>query len=69
MHYYETIEASTFAIFLQEIEELKNKGYDLTRTSTNKRVIFDGKNTIEAKASVSAILEKGTATLTVICAI
>ena len=69
MHYYETIEVSTFAIFLQKVEELKNEGYALTRTNTNKCVIFDGKNTVEAKASVSAILDKGTATLTVVCVI
>ena len=69
MHYYETIHTDTFDEFLQTVENFKNKGYKLTRTNTDKRIGFDGKNTIECHASVSAILEQGTATLTILCAI
>ena len=69
MHYYETIHTSTFDEFLQTVEEFKHKGYQLTNTKTDKRIMFDGKNTVECWASISAILDKGTATLTIICAI
>ena len=69
MHYYGTIYTSTFDEFLQKIEDLKHRGYQLTRTNTDKRIGFDGKNTVECHASVSAILEQGTATYTIVCAI
>ncbi len=66
MHYHNEINVSTFEEFLQKIEEFKSKGYHLTDTSTDKRVVFDGKNTVECQASVSATLEQGTASYTII---
>ena len=69
MHFYETISTNTFMELLHKIEELKIKGYHLTDTNANKHIVFDGKNTVECIASVSATLTKGTATYTLICAI
>ena len=66
MHYYETIEVCTFEAFLQEVEKFKSEGYRVTHTNTNKSIVFDGKNTIECRASVSATLEKGTATYIIV---
>ena len=69
MHYHETIYVDTFATFLQKIEEFKSNGYELTCADTDKRVVFDGKNTVECQANISVALEKGTATYTIICTI
>ena len=69
MHHYETIYANTIIEFLHKIKEFENKGYNLTNANTDKGVVFDGKNTIECKASIFATLEKGTATYTIICSI
>lgn len=69
MHYNETICIDTFTAFLQKIEEFRNKGYVLTSESTDKRVVFDGKNTVECQANICVVMEKGTATYTIICTI
>lgn len=66
MHYNETIYVDTLTTFLQKIEELKRKGYELTCADTDKRVLFDGKNTVECQANMCVALEKGTATYTLI---
>jgi len=69
MHYNETIHIDTFTAFLQKIEEFKSKGCILTGANTDKRVVFDGKNTVECQANIAVVLEKGTATYTIICTI
>ena len=69
MHYHKEIYVNTFQAFLQEIEELKSNGYSMSHANTDKRVVFDGKNTVECQASVSVRLESGTCTYTIICAI
>jgi hypothetical protein len=69
MHYHKEIHVNTFQAFLQEIEELKNKGYSISHASTDKRILFDGKNTVECQANICVTLEKGTATYTIICTI
>ena len=69
MHYNETIYANTFTEFLQMVEEWKSKGYGITEANADKQIVFDGKNTVDCKASVCATLEKGTATYTIICTI
>ena len=66
MHYYETIHTSTFDEFLQTVQEFKNEGYRLTDTKTDKCIMFDGKNTVVPYANVYAILDKGSATYTII---
>lgn len=69
MHHYETICANTIMEFLHKVDEFKGKGYALTNASTDKKVVFDGKNTIGCQANLYATLEKGTATYTIVCAI
>ena len=69
MHHYETIYANTIMELLHKIDEFKRKGYSLTDSNTEKKVVFDGKNTIECQANVYATLEKGTATYTIVCRI
>ena len=69
MNYNETIYVDTFTTLLQKIEEFRSKGYELTCADTDKRVVFDGKNTVECQANVCVALEKGTATYTIICTI
>lgn len=69
MHYHETIYVDTFTTFLQKIDEFRSKGYELTCADTDKRVVFDGKNTVECQANICVALEKGTATYTLICTI
>lgn len=66
MHHYETIYVSTIMEFLRKVDEFKSKGYVFTNTNTDKRIVFDGKNTVECQTSVCVTLEKGTATYTVI---
>lgn len=67
MYFHKEIYVNTFQAFLQEIEELKSKGYSMSNANTDKRVVFDGKNTIECQANVWATLEKGTCIYTVMC--
>lgn len=69
MHCHETIYVDTFATFLQRIEEFKSNGYVITGADADKRVVFDGKNTVECQANICVALEKGTATYTIICTI
>ena len=69
MHHYETIYADTIMELLHKIDELKRKGYSLTDANTDKKVVFDGKNTIECQVNVWVMLEKGTCTYTVMCTI
>ena len=69
MHHYETIYANTIIEFLHKVDEFKRKGCILTNANTDKKVVFDGKNTIECQANLYATLEKGTATYTIVCVI
>lgn len=69
MHYYETITVSTIAVFLYEIDKLRGSGFELVNTNSDKGITFDGKNTVECHAKISASLTKGTATYTVECLI
>jgi hypothetical protein len=69
MHYYETITVDTVAAFLYEVAKLTGSGFDLIRANADKHITFDGKNTIECNAKIFAILIKGTAIYTVVCAI
>jgi hypothetical protein len=55
--------------FLHKTDEFKRKGYSLTNANIDKKVVFDGKNTIECQANLYATLEKGTATYTIVCTI
>jgi hypothetical protein len=55
--------------FLHKTDEFKRKGYSLTNANTDKKVVFDGKNTIECQANLYVTLEKGTATYTIVCTI
>ena len=66
MHWYQTLFMDSLTKFLDKIQELKNEGYRLIEVKTNKKILFDGKNTIEPQVSVAAELECGTATYTVI---
>ena len=66
MHYNETIYINTIATFLQKIKEFMSNGYDLVYADTDKRILFDGENTVECQADISVAFEKGTATYTII---
>lgn len=66
MHYNEIIYINNIATFLQKIVEFTSKGYKLVCADTDKRILFDGKNTVECQADVSVAFEKGTATYTMI---
>lgn len=66
MHYHEAIYVNTITTFLQKIEEFMSKGYSLTFADTDKRIVFDGKNTVECQADVCVAFAKGTATYTII---
>lgn len=67
--YYETITVDTIAAFLYEVAKFTNSGFDLTFANADKHITFDGKNTIDCQANISARLRKGTATYIVMCVI
>lgn len=69
MHYHRAITFHTLQEFLKEIEELKSNGYVMSDANADKRIVFDGKNTVECQAGIYATFEKGTCTYTVMCTI
>ena len=66
MHYNEIIYCNTIDTFLQKIEKFRSEGYCLTCANTDKRVLFDGQNTVECEATICVAFEKGTVTYTII---
>lgn len=65
MRWYQETKVATLEMFLREIEKLKKRGYCIIREDADKNIVFDGKNTVECKASLSVVLEKGTSTFTI----
>lgn len=66
MRVYKTFSVNTLAEFLCKIEELKASGFHVIYTNADKRITFDGQNTVGCQVDIYATLECGSATYTVL---